>query len=49
MTQADKTHASAGIDIHSHIVPETFPPYTGVGRSVPWPRWRPRTHAMRTS
>src|SRR3954462_14549984 len=25
------------IDIHTHIVPETFPAYTGVGRDVPWP------------
>src|SRR5882762_1543478 len=25
------------IDIHSHIVPETFPPYAGKGANVPWP------------
>ena len=25
------------IDIHTHIVPETFPAYAGRGRDVPWP------------
>ena len=25
------------IDIHTHIVPERFPPYAGRGRDVPWP------------
>jgi aminocarboxymuconate-semialdehyde decarboxylase len=25
------------IDIHTHIVPEKFPPYAGKGRDVPWP------------
>ena len=25
------------IDIHTHIVPETFPPYAGKNASVPWP------------
>jgi aminocarboxymuconate-semialdehyde decarboxylase len=25
------------IDIHTHIVPEKFPPYAGIGRDVPWP------------
>src|SRR5712691_1170062 len=25
------------IDIHTHIVPETFPPYAGKGANVPWP------------
>ena len=25
------------IDIHTHIVPENFPPYAGKGREVPWP------------
>ena len=29
--------AARAIDIHSHIVPEKFPAYTGVGRSIPWP------------
>ena len=29
------------IDIHSHIVPEKFPAYTGVGRNVPWPSMAP--------
>ena len=28
---------SESIDIHTHIVPETFPPYAGKGRDVPWP------------
>jgi aminocarboxymuconate-semialdehyde decarboxylase len=25
------------IDVHTHIVPEQFPPYAGKGRDVPWP------------
>ena len=25
------------IDIHTHIVPENFPPYRGKGKDVPWP------------
>ena len=25
------------IDIHTHIVPETFPPYAGKNANVPWP------------
>ena len=25
------------IDIHTHVVPENFPPYAGKGRDVPWP------------
>src|SRR5512134_2937142 len=25
------------VDIHTHIVPESFPPYAGKGRDVPWP------------
>jgi aminocarboxymuconate-semialdehyde decarboxylase len=25
------------IDIHTHIVPERFPPYAGKGKDVPWP------------
>ena len=25
------------IDIHTHIVPENFPPYAGKGTNVPWP------------
>jgi aminocarboxymuconate-semialdehyde decarboxylase len=25
------------IDVHTHIVPENFPPYAGKGRDVPWP------------
>jgi aminocarboxymuconate-semialdehyde decarboxylase len=25
------------IDIHTHIVPENFPPYAGKGKNVPWP------------
>ena len=29
------------LDIHSHIVPERFPAYTGVGRNVPWPSMAP--------
>jgi aminocarboxymuconate-semialdehyde decarboxylase len=25
------------IDIHTHVVPENFPPYAGKGKDVPWP------------
>src|SRR5688572_13898214 len=25
------------IDVHTHIVPERFPPYKGKGKDVPWP------------
>ncbi|MBV8031400.1 MAG: amidohydrolase [Betaproteobacteria bacterium] len=25
------------IDIHTHVVPESFPPYAGKGANVPWP------------
>src|SRR5438045_8913572 len=25
------------IDIHTHVVPETFPPYVGKHANVPWP------------
>jgi aminocarboxymuconate-semialdehyde decarboxylase len=25
------------IDVHTHVVPESFPPYAGKGRDVPWP------------
>jgi aminocarboxymuconate-semialdehyde decarboxylase len=25
------------IDIHTHVVPETFPPYAGRSASIPWP------------
>jgi aminocarboxymuconate-semialdehyde decarboxylase len=28
---------SESIDVHTHIVPENFPPYAGKGREVPWP------------
>ena len=29
------------IDIHTHVVPENFPPYAGSGRDVPWPSMAP--------
>jgi aminocarboxymuconate-semialdehyde decarboxylase len=29
------------IDIHTHIVPENFPPYVGKGKDVPWPPMAP--------
>jgi hypothetical protein len=29
------------LDIHSHIVPEKFPAYTGVGMNIPWPSMAP--------
>ncbi len=29
------------IDVHTHIVPENFPPYAGKGRDVPWPAMSP--------
>jgi len=28
---------SESIDVHTHVVPENFPPYRGSGRDVPWP------------
>jgi aminocarboxymuconate-semialdehyde decarboxylase len=28
---------SQSIDVHTHVVPENFPPYRGSGRDVPWP------------
>ena len=32
---------TAGIDIHTHIVPENFPPYAGKGKDVSWPSMVP--------
>ena len=32
---------SESIDVHTHIVPEDFPPYAGSGRDVPWPSMAP--------
>ena len=32
---------SESIDIHTHIVPENFPPYAGSRRDVPWPSMAP--------
>lgn len=29
------------IDIHTHVVPERFPAYTGGGKDVPWPSMAP--------
>jgi aminocarboxymuconate-semialdehyde decarboxylase len=29
------------IDVHTHVVPENFPPYAGAGRDVPWPSMAP--------
>jgi len=28
---------SEAIDVHTHVVPENFPPYAGKGSNVPWP------------
>jgi aminocarboxymuconate-semialdehyde decarboxylase len=28
---------SESIDVHTHVVPENFPPYRGSGHDVPWP------------
>jgi aminocarboxymuconate-semialdehyde decarboxylase len=28
---------SESIDVHTHVVPENFPPYAGNGRDIPWP------------
>jgi len=28
---------SESIDVHTHVVPENFPPYVGIGPDVPWP------------
>ena len=30
-------HAADCIDVHTHVVPENFPPYAGKGKDVPWP------------
>ena len=38
---AEQKNAAVAIDIHTHVVPETFPAYTGVGRNVPWPSMAP--------
>jgi aminocarboxymuconate-semialdehyde decarboxylase len=32
---------SEAIDIHTHVVPENFPPYAGKGAGVPWPSMAP--------
>jgi len=32
---------SEAIDIHTHVVPENFPPYAGKGTGVPWPSMVP--------
>src|SRR3954468_15822202 len=29
------------IDVHTHVVPENFPPYAGKSRDVPWPTMAP--------
>ena len=29
------------VDIHTHIVPENFPPYAGMGKNVSWPSMAP--------
>jgi len=41
MTNRHDTRPFSAIDIHTHVVPETFPAYTGVGRDVPWPSMAP--------
>lgn len=33
------------IDIHTHVVPEKFPAYTGSRKSVAWPSTEPAAHA----
>ena len=37
---------SGAIDIHTHIVPRSFPAYAGRHANVRWPRWRRRTTAI---
>jgi aminocarboxymuconate-semialdehyde decarboxylase len=32
---------SESIDVHTHVVPENFPPYAGGGREIPWPSMAP--------
>jgi aminocarboxymuconate-semialdehyde decarboxylase len=34
---AQITSATGAIDVHTHIVPEMIPPYSGAGKNVPWP------------
>src|SRR3712207_9167938 len=41
MTTNDNAAGLDAVDIHTHVVPEKFPPYTGVGRDVPWPSMAP--------
>ena len=38
---ADAMNRPRAIDVHTHIVPEKFPAYTGVGKDVPWPSMAP--------
>ena len=38
---SDPAREARAIDIHTHVVPESFPAYTGVGRKVPWPSMAP--------
>ena len=39
---ADSEHSLmiSGIDVHTHSVPEKFPPYIGSGSAVSWPSMR---------
>lgn len=30
-----------GIDVHTHVVPESFPPYAGAAADAPWPSMQP--------
>jgi aminocarboxymuconate-semialdehyde decarboxylase len=38
---ADAANRPRAIDVHTHIVPEKFPAYAGVGNNVPWPSMAP--------
>lgn len=38
----------SGVDVHTHVVPENFPEYSGKNASVPWPSMAP-AHACHRS
>ena len=38
---AAMTHTHSAIDVHTHVVPENFPAYTGTTPDIPWPSMAP--------
>src|SRR5688500_16571013 len=41
---SDAAREARAVDIHTHVVPESFPAYTSVDRKVPWTSMA-RSHA----